>query len=144
MSRVADVILADGGCVALPLFLWCLVAAAVFCLTCAGVVRRCRLRTPRGTRFAFAFWLLLVWMIHSCVLVYTCSQVYRIGWATNWHPASVPSADMIFNMTVICLMLVLTAGVLLLCASLIAVWDLQQCPLSPDAVKKSGVEKRGL
>jgi hypothetical protein len=51
---------------------------------------------------------------------------------------------MIFNMIVICLMLVLTAGVLLLCASLIAVWDLQQCPLSPDAVKKSGAEKRGL
>lgn len=133
MSRVADVILTDGGRVALPLFLWSLVAAAVFCLACAGVVRRCCLGTPRGTRLAFAFWLLLVWMIHSCVLVYTCSQVYRIGWATNWHPASAPSADMIFNVTVICLLLALTAGVLLLCASFIAVWDSLQRPLPPGA-----------
>ena len=129
MSQVTDVILSYGGTVALPLFVWCLIAAALFfCSVFAGVTRLWCLITCRRCRVVLAGLLLLVWMVHSAVLVYTCCQIYRIGWATNWYPGSVPSADMIYDVAVVCLIMALIAGNFLLCASFIATWDLHKRP----------------
>ena len=126
MSRIANVILSYGGTVALPLFLWLIVVVAIFLIVLAGVPQRLCQRVCSRVRLALVGLLLVVWTLHSGFIIYTCSQIYSTIWLTKWQHGSEPTLEMIYNVVGVCLIMKLLAGVLLLCASFLAVWDMKQ------------------
>lgn len=117
-----------GGSVAFPLLVWFFIVFAIFCLTMCGAVGRCRWKSLRKARFVFGSSLLLAWMTHSFFILDVCLRIYRIGWATNWSPGSAPTTRDLVNAAIVSLVIGLAASSLLLCASVLASWDVRQHP----------------
>ena len=123
MNTIYNVILCHGG--PFPLFVWCIISVAIFCCVCAGVVRRLPFCTLKHLRSALICLLLLIWSVHFFILLYTGCQIAKLRLFTNWGPGCAPSNSDIFTISVVSLMLAFVAGVLLLCASFVAVFDSQ-------------------
>ncbi len=110
-------ILSYGGRLAGPLFAWLALNAVFFALSRFVLVANQRAGNDQRKKY-FSFGFLVIWFVHSFVVIYTVCQLYRVGWATNWSPGTEPSVAMLFQAASVCLTMALLSTGLLLASAL--------------------------